>query len=71
MWGKTLTGFFNFLFTIDMLLLTVVEFSKSSKWDTNQNDIGMVISLYKICNILEGRGKFIQFIAIRAATNYY
>ena len=64
MWGKTLTGFFNFLFTIDMLLLTVVEFSKSSKWDTNQNDIGMVISLYKICNISEGRGKFIQFIAI-------
>jgi len=29
MWGKTLTNFFNFLFTIDMLLLTAVEFSKS------------------------------------------
>jgi len=29
MWGKTLISFFNFLFRIDMLLLTVVEFSKS------------------------------------------
>ena len=42
-----------------------------SKWDINQNDIGMVISLYKVCNILEGRGKFIQFIVIGATRDYY
>jgi hypothetical protein len=55
-----------------MLLLTVVEFSKViSKLDINQNDIGMVVSLYKICDVSEGRGKFIQFTVIGANTDYY